>query len=158
MKIIRMAVLLTVFAGLLSSPALYADSTCDKCAKDGKMAAGKTEGGKGQFYKDLNLSDAQKKQLDENKAKIKDGMKTLFSAMKDNRAAMRQELESEKLDMSKINMLNGELKKLEAQMLDYRLQGILQVRQILTPEQFKKFMAKTEDRMSHFRERKEHKG
>ena len=48
------------------------------------------------------------------------------------------------LNIGKITQINNELKILSAQMLDRKLEGILEVRKILTPEQFKKFMTKTE--------------
>ena len=48
--------------------------------------------------------------------------------------------------MEKIDQINGDLKKMMAQMLDYRLERILEVRKILTPEQFKKFTSQVESR------------
>ena len=58
---------------------------------------------------------------------------------------MRQELQNPTLNMDKINQIQSELKASQAQMLDARLQGILEIRKILTPEQFTKFSAKMEE-------------
>jgi Spy/CpxP family protein refolding chaperone len=45
--------------------------------------------------------------------------------------------------MNRINRLHSETKKLHAEMADHRLEGILEVREILTPEQFSEFMELT---------------
>ena len=91
------------------------------------------------FYKELNLTDEQKKALEENKNKNREQMKALFEGMREKRTLIRQELQKDQLDMGKINQTQNELKALQSQMLDNRLAGILEVRKILTPEQFKKF-------------------
>ena len=114
----------------------YADSQAEK------PFTKKWEARRNELYKDLNLSQEQKKMLEENKNKHKEEMKALFNAMKEMRTSMRQELQKEKLDMAKIGEINNEMKRLEAQMSDQRLAGILEVRKILSPEQFKKFMEK----------------
>ena len=62
---------------------------------------------------------------------------------------IRQELQKDQLNMDSINQINSELKNLQAQILDRRLEGILEVRKVLTPEQFKKFTDRTEERKVH---------
>ena len=109
------------------------------------------------FYKELNLTDDQKKALEENKNKNREQMKALFEGMREKRTLIRQELQKDQLDMEKINQTQNELKALQSQMLDNRLTGILEVRKILTPEQFKKFSTKMGDRWEDRKEeRKEH--
>ena len=66
-------------------------------------------------------------------------------------ASLRQELEKSQLNMQLVYQINNELKLLEAQILDNRLERILEVRKILTPEQFKKFEDKMNERMEHFK-------
>ena len=104
-----------------------------------------------QLYKDLNVTEGQKKLLEENKSKHREQMKAMFNDIKEKRALVRQELQKDQLNMEKIRQINGELKSLQAQMLDYRLERILEVRKILTPEQFKKFISKIESRPGHFK-------
>ena len=155
MEKIKMAMVLIVAAFILSAPVVYANDGA-ACAKDEKGWTKEKDARQQELYKDLNLTDAQKKSLEENKAKHKDQMKALFTEMKEKRLLIQKELKKETLDMEKINQLNNDLKKLQAQMLDYRLERILEVRKILTPEQFKKFTAKIEERGGHFKEK--HKG
>ena len=155
MKKIRMAMILIVAAFMLSTPFVYANES-GACAKNEKGWTEKKETRHQELYKELNLTEAQKKLLEENKAKNKDQMKSLFSEMKDKRAIIQQELRKDTLDMGKITQINNDLKGLQAKMLDYKLERILEVRKILTPEQFKKFTAKMEGRGEHFKEK--HKG
>lgn len=138
----------------LVSPAIYAQG-CAYSDKE-KVWVQKKEAKRQELYKELNVSEEQRKALEENKNKHREQMKALFNEMKEKKTLIRQELQKDTLDMAKINQVNGDLKKLQAQMLDYRLQHVLEVRKILTPEQFKKFMAKMEEKMGHFKNK--HKG
>ncbi len=153
MNVKRIKIIVLSIAALLtvSSPVLYAYSCSDKSCRQEKGVKCKMETGRQGIYKDLNLSDEQNKALEENKNKHRDGMKALFGEVKEKKASIRGELQKGELDMAKITQLNNDLKKLEAQMLDRKLEGILEVRKILTPEQFKKFMAKMEKKTGHFK-------
>lgn len=103
----------------------------------------------------LNLTNEQKKLLEENRNKQRGQKKLLFEQMGEKTALIRQELQKDELNMDKIHQINTELKNLQAQILDERLEGILEVRKILTPEQFKKFIAKTQARPGHFKNKLE---
>lgn len=88
----------------------------------------------------LNLTVEQKKQLEDNKAKHKDSMKATFEKMKSCRESLKSELMKPELDMNKINGIQSQIKSLHSQMMDSRLNSILEVRGILTREQFEKFI------------------
>jgi Spy/CpxP family protein refolding chaperone len=110
------------------------------------------------LFKELNLTEAQKKQLDENRAKNREAMETLGKSMRENKEQMRKELQKDTLDMGKINQLQTQIKETQAKMTDNRLQGILEVHNILTPEQFKKFSEHMEKQKDRFRQkRSEHR-
>ena len=149
-----MVAFLMITAMAFSAPVLYADQACDNGAQHDKAGAWKHDGKKGVF-KDLNLTEEQKKLLEDNKAKNRSEMKAAFDEMKKKRDEMRQELQKEKLDMGKVTQITNDIKKLESEMSDRRLQSILEVRRILSPEQFKKFMSKMEERKEHFKPRKD---
>ena len=141
MKKFNISMLFIAAALFISSSALYA-SSYDNGSQEEKVSPGKMEAGRRELYKDLNLSQEQKKLLWENRKSRREEMKSLFGQMKEKREAIRAELQKDELNIGKITQINNELKILGAQMLDRRLEGILEVRKILTPEQFKKFMAK----------------
>ena len=91
------------------------------------------------IYDQLQLTEEQKKQLEANKEKQRTQMKASFEQMKSFREAMRQELMKSNLDMNKVNGIHVQIKNLHSQMADQRLDSVLEVRKILTPEQFARF-------------------
>ncbi len=151
----KIIALLIVAALALSSPAILPASSYDNGSKEEKGHSGKVETRRQELYKDLNLTPAQKKLLEENKKARRETMKALFSQTQEKRTAIRQELQKDELNIGKITQVNNELKILDAQMLDHKLEGILEVRKILTPEQFKKFMTKMEERQGQFKEKRD---
>lgn len=96
-------------------------------------------GGFQEIYSQLHLTEAQKKQLEDNKTQHHAKMKNDREQMKSDREAFRAELMKPQLDMNKINELHNRIKALESQMADDRLNSILAVRAILTPQQFSEF-------------------
>lgn len=111
-----------------------------------------------EFFGQLNLTEEQKQQLKENKASHREKNKSSFEQAKSYREAMKNELMKPELDMSKIYEIHSQLKTLHAQMADDRLSSILEVRKILTPEQFSKFISLMEERRSKFWSEHKRKG
>ena len=94
-----------------------------------------------EIYNQLNLTDEQKKQLEDNKLKHQETRRASFEKMRSYKDALNQELMKADLDMNKINEIQSQLKALQSEMADARLNSILEVRKILTPEQFAKFIS-----------------
>ena len=115
----------------LTVPAVYAQGA-ETCPKQGKQFMAKSDARMQKLYDELKLTDAQKKQLEENKSKRAEQTKGLFKQMHEKMMLVREELQKDNLDMDKIHQANDEVKKLQAQMADDRLEGILEVRKILT--------------------------
>ncbi len=142
-----------VLAGL-STSIIYAASPVPLASrKEGFMK--KIDAKQQEIYSNLGLTDEQKKLLEENKNKQIEQIKALFTQMRQKTALLRQELEKSELNMQAIYQTNNELKQLQAKMLDNRLERVLKVRKILTPEQFKKFEDKMNERMEHFKNKRE---
>ena len=108
-----------------------------------------------QLYEGLGLTEGQKKLLEENRKKSRGREEVLFKEMRGKMELIRRELQNDTLNMEVIYQINNDLKQIQAQMLDDRLEGILEVRKILTPEQFKMFNVKMEERFKHFKGRRE---
>jgi Spy/CpxP family protein refolding chaperone len=94
-----------------------------------------------EIYSQLNLTDDQKKQLEANKQQHRAKMESARQVMKANREALQEELMKTQLDMPRIEEIHGQIKSLQAQMEDVKLNSILAVRAILTPEQYSKFIS-----------------
>jgi len=129
----------------LSVPLVYADTGDVKSApaaetsdKDGGWHHGSKDHMMGKI---LNLSEDQEKQLKDSKEKQKEAMKSVFEQMKTNREAFDAEIVKAAPDMAKINDLQTQIKTVQAQMVDNHLNAILEIKKILTPEQFAGYMA-----------------
>ncbi|MCX6339836.1 MAG: periplasmic heavy metal sensor [Candidatus Aureabacteria bacterium] len=112
-------------------------------------------GGAGQEHKEgrfkerlteLNLTPAQMEQLNTQRQANKSAMRELQQALKTKRRELREELDKQKPDKGKLESITSELKRLEAQRIDQRVKNILQMKETLTPEQFKKMSSLKEER------------
>ncbi|HZX49463.1 MAG TPA: Spy/CpxP family protein refolding chaperone [Nitrospirota bacterium] len=106
------------------------------------------------MYKKLNLTPGQDKQLKDHRNRHRSQMETLYKEIKVKREQLGEELQKTEFDMSKVQQVHDELKSLKAGMEDNRLEGILEVRKILTPEQFSKFMKLKKERTSDKKHRR----
>jgi Spy/CpxP family protein refolding chaperone len=92
-----------------------------------------------EVFKQLNLNHEQEKQLKVQRNKHREQTEEIRKSLKTKREEIRNELQKQELNMEKINKTHSELKDLRSKTADLRLEGILEVRKILTTEQFKKF-------------------
>ncbi len=100
-------------------------------------------GGGGQhmerMMEELGLSEDQQQKLEANReAQIVIGKK-LFKGFAEKQKELAEELEKESTNRSAINALAAHLKDIQGQMIDHRIDSVLAVKEILTPEQFQKF-------------------
>ena len=93
-----------------------------------------------EVFKQLDLSTEQEKQLKAHRNKQKEQGKGIHESIRAKREEMKIELQKQELNMAKINKINSELKSIKSKKSDHRLESILEVREILTVEQFLKFM------------------
>jgi|GEM_PF-2237179 len=161
MRKIRITVgLMTVVFGL-SAPVVFADNgnsgnlgqgqatvaasqpSSNQGDHEGKKESCKKSGNcpmKGKTFHKLNLTDDQKKQLKAVELKKHETMKATFEQVKANREALNKELLQATPDLNKVNDLQAQLKTLQGQIADNHLSSILEVKKILTPEQFSKYL------------------
>lgn len=127
-----------LYAGSVNTPQAKSKS---RCVSHGMRM--RPEDKRRDIFRKLNLTQEQKKLLDENKVKDRDKVRTLLDKMRSHRETLKQELMKKELDMKKINEIQSYLKTIESDMTDQRLDSILKVREILTPEQFEEFISLT---------------
>ncbi|MFC1522016.1 Spy/CpxP family protein refolding chaperone [Elusimicrobiota bacterium] len=96
--------------------------------------------------KELLLSPEQSEKLKEHRKTHRKQSSGFQKEMKEKRKALKDELEKTDMDMNKVKTLHSEIKSIQNKMADHRLEGILNVRKILNPEQFKKFQDITKKR------------
>jgi Spy/CpxP family protein refolding chaperone len=142
----RIAVLF-VAGSLLAAPMAHANEW-GGAGKEGKGKEWKEKREKKmqEVYGQLNLTEEQKTQLKANKEKSRDAGKALFEQMKSSHEALNQELMQPELNMDKVTQIHSQLKALQTQMADNRLNSILEVRKILSHDQFVKFLSMMKER------------
>ncbi|MEI8349292.1 MAG: periplasmic heavy metal sensor [Candidatus Omnitrophota bacterium] len=116
------------------------------CAQD--RAPGKNCGGedvrknKERFFDELNITAQQKEQLKEIMQENRNKAITHREKLRTSRQALKEELEKVNSDTARINTLVAEVKNIEGQLIDERVNHILKIKAVLTPEQFVKFKEK----------------
>jgi Spy/CpxP family protein refolding chaperone len=101
------------------------------------------------IFEELGLSEEQKTQLKEirqNSEKARENLKTL---MDEKRQQLTAALQSATLNEQEVTRIHNELKGLKNQQEDQRLAFILEIRKVLTVEQFMKF----DEKGRHFRQK-----
>jgi Spy/CpxP family protein refolding chaperone len=149
------------FAFLLSAPLTWGFSP-DDAPPGSPPNEARMEERMARMDKELGLTAEQRKKLKEHRQSHRGEAKKFFEEIRTKREALREELEKPDFDKDKVKALNEELKALQNRMADHRLEGILEVREILTPEQFKRFHEMAgERRQKHMGQgegKREHRG
>ncbi len=101
------------------------------------------------IFKELNLTPEQQKKLEENRKAQREDVTKLQQAIKEKHAKLREELKNPGSTRSTVEPLVNEIKSLQAQLIDHRINGIFAVKEILTPEQFVKFQGMIEKRQEN---------
>lgn len=137
----KFAWLCVVVAGVFLVSNAYAWPEGRHCFR-GEAKEGMKENMEGHFKeisKELNLTPEQEEELKNHKALRREEMKELRKRIDEAKEELGKELEKQEFDMDRINQLNSELKAAQSEKQDYSLNSILDVRKILTPEQYKRF-------------------
>ena len=92
-----------------------------------------------EIYEKLQLTEDQKVKLEENREKYHIQLKKLKAEIAQLQKQLNWELKQKNLDRIKIDEMKYQLDRLQAQLSEYRLQGIMEVREILTPQQYEIF-------------------
>jgi Spy/CpxP family protein refolding chaperone len=86
----------------------------------------------------LGLTDEQKAKLETQRAENKTKKRELRRSLKDKRSELRQELDKPDSDKAKIDSIVADMKELEGDLIELRVQKVLQMKAILSHEQFEK--------------------
>lgn len=149
---------ISIIGMLIVSAFIAGSAFCEQGAcslgKDGARHAKKEAA----IARELKLTAEQDKLLKEAKASHRAGMAELFKAMKAKRQELKTALAKPDATKEQVAPIAAEIKGLQAEMIDRRIDGIFEIKKILTPEQFQKLEemkkdCKKEDRKA----RKEHK-
>jgi len=131
-----MSVLLVLFLSVgtvFAFPPGGAEGDC--CGKEPRW-----EQHKERMREKLNLSPEEEAALEAFRKEHRAQAKEYHRNIKSTREELKNELEEETLNMDRVNALHATLKDLQGKMEDHRLEGVLKVREILSPDQFSQFL------------------
>ena len=91
------------------------------------------------IFKELNLSPEQQQKLKDNRNAHKEKMKQIISALKEQHKKLTAEMAKAQVTRQSLEPIAQEIKSLQAQLVDLRIENMLALKAILTPEQYQKF-------------------
>lgn len=102
------------------------------------------------IMKQLNLTPEQEKQLKDYREQEKAEIKKEFGELKAKREELRSQLNNPQVSENTIRQTAGQLEAMQAKMMARRIDSILYMRKVLTPEQFTKFQELTKEKRGEF--------
>jgi Spy/CpxP family protein refolding chaperone len=101
----------------------------------------------------LGLSNEQVEELKAHRQARKESNEKLHLALREQKEELRDELDKPESDNARIKKIADSIKKIQSEMVDERIKGILEIKAILTPEQYAKF----KEKVGHYKDRNKHK-
>jgi len=139
-KIAGSIIVMLIVSALVAGSAFSETDACSSC--DGK---GWRNDKKEVIARELGLTPGQNKLLKETKEANRAQMMELRKALKAKREDLRDALAKSDATRQQVEPIASEIKKLQSQMVDQKIDGILKVKGVLTPEQFQKLQGKHEE-------------
>jgi Spy/CpxP family protein refolding chaperone len=142
---LSIAVSVLVFAGVCFLGNLYAQPAGIRQINRQEIKRGSKQGFE-RMAEDLGLTPGQRERLQENRDRHRQERENISQLLKEKKLFLREELQKQELDKTKINQIHKELKVLLSEKEDLRLNSILDTREVLTPEQFKIMKERMQER------------
>lgn len=108
---------------------------------DAEQYAAKREARFKKMSEELRLTPQQKEQLTKEREEFISRSKDLREKVRSARAGLKAELERPAPDKAKVNSLTAEIKDLVGRQIQNRVDKVMSMKEILTPEQFNKMKA-----------------
>ena len=141
-KMIRRGLVLVVIAAMtLSAASIYAGDAGSAAQGDFKKDAHFKK-----MAEELQLTPQQKAALEKDREEFSAKSKALRDKMQITRKSLKEELDKAATDKARVESLVTELKNLYSQQIQYRVDKVMAMKQILTPEQFNKMKSSMESR------------
>lgn len=137
-KILVMTAVMAI--ALAVSGSAFAMGNCGKYCRQGRDHKTMMK----EMKKDLNLTADQEKAMEASREAFKVQGKALRAEMKAKHEALKTALSRPGVTKADVAPIVAEINALQSKMTDQRVDGILKIKSILTPEQFIKLEAKRE--------------
>lgn len=140
------SIIVVLVAFFLTVSPLYAQTQ-----REGSQHSGRQ---KESVFKELNLTPEQQKKLEGNRKAQQEEMVKLHKAIEEKQAQLQGKLKDPAITRAAVEPILNNVKSLQAQLIDHRINSIFAVKEILTQEQFAKFQQMTQarkgDKKGHF--------
>ncbi len=110
------------------------------------------------LVQELNLTPEQQEQIKKQRNEQAQKTKALRNRLQAKRKQLREELEKQAVDKNKIDSLVVEIKSLMGQQLEHRVERVISMSEILTPEQFEKMKEKRKQKQRKMKQRRGQRG
>ena len=125
---------------ILAAIALGLFFSCTAHAKISEEEAGQPNKDKReQLIRQLNLTPQQEAQIKQLQTLNRQKVKELFLRLKEKRKELADELDKARSSPIKIKALIADLKDIQGRLIEQRVEDVLKMKEILTPEQYQEF-------------------
>ena len=107
------------------------------------------------MFKDLNLTAEQKAKLKQTQRAQRDKIEDLQADLMEKQTELRDKLNDPNVSRDGVAPIATEMKSLHAKMIDCRIDGIFAVKEILTPEQYAKFLENAKEKKENRKEQRD---
>jgi Spy/CpxP family protein refolding chaperone len=104
---------------------------------------------KANIFDGLNITAEQQEKIKIHKEENKVKINGLREQMKTKREGLKTEMKSPNMDTAKVQSLASDIKNLIGQLVDLNIDGVIFLKQTLTPEQFSKFQIIVGEKLSN---------
>ena len=146
-RLIQIVISTAIVGLVVFSQSVYAESEAyamEKLKKNGEKRFEK-------LAKELNLSEEQRQELKTQREQQQAVVKPLHKEFRNQMENLKTELEKPETNRIRVKAITTKIKTLGGELLDQRVEGILAMKQVLTPEQFKKLSEKREAKKKKFK-------
>lgn len=93
----------------------------------------------------LQLTPQQQEILMKRRQEQRTSRQELYRQMREKRAALQEEIGKPQSDAARINDLTQDISTMQARQLDEKVEELMELKRILTPQQYQKFQEKVGD-------------
>ena len=149
-KMVPLIVIALFLSGLTANAGTFAygNEKAAYCKKPGNIE---------KISEELGLTPEQQELIKKQRAEFMEKNKDLGKRFRSKRVELKKELEKPKVDKATVDKIIADLKELTGEKLQNRVDKILSMKQILTPEQFDKLSEKTYERKERFMKKRRHR-
>ena len=108
--------------------------------------------------RELNLSADQQNRLEQERTAHRKAMETLENALKEKKRELQEATARPDINRQQVEPILTQIKRLQSDMTDKRVDGIFAVKGVLSPEQFAKLQSMKEKRVQAGHKKPEGKG